>query len=48
MARLCGILTQALLLSADKPANYARQVETLSEKLEVLEWQISCAANDSL
>ena len=39
---------QALLLSADKPANYAWQVETLREKLEVLEWQISCAANDSL
>jgi len=39
---------QALLLSADKPANYAWQVETLREKLEVLEWQISCAASDSL
>lgn len=39
---------QALLLSADKPANYAWQVETLREKLEVLEWQISCASSDSL
>jgi len=39
---------QALLLSANKPAHYAWQIETLREKLEVLEWQISCAANDSL
>ncbi|WP_227818727.1 phage polarity suppression protein [Raoultella ornithinolytica] len=39
---------QALLLSADKPANYAWQVETLREKHEVLKWQISCTANDSL
>jgi hypothetical protein len=39
---------QALLLYADKPANYTWQVETLREKLEVLEWQISCAASDSL
>jgi len=37
-----------LLLSADKPANYAWQVENLREKLEVLEWQISCAENDGL
>ncbi|PSS52854.1 phage polarity suppression protein [Enterobacter sp. FS01] len=39
---------QALLLSEDKPANYAWQVATLREKLEVLEWQISCAASDSI
>lgn len=39
---------QALLLTADNPANYAWQIATLREKLEILEWQISCAASDSL
>ncbi|EFH4083195.1 phage polarity suppression protein [Escherichia coli] len=39
---------QALLQSVDKPSNYARQLETLREKLEILEWQISCAANGGL
>ena len=29
---------QALLLSADKPANYAWQVETLREKLEAVSY----------
>ncbi|HEM7398590.1 phage polarity suppression protein [Citrobacter farmeri] len=39
---------QALLQSADKPVSYARQLEILREKLEIMEWQINCAANDSL
>ncbi|EHQ1177114.1 phage polarity suppression protein [Escherichia coli] len=39
---------QALLQSTDKPTHYSRQLEILREKLEILEWQINCAASDSL
>lgn len=37
-----------LLASADKPEDYPGQVEMLRERLAVLEWQINCAARDSL
>lgn len=38
----------ALLTSGVKPANYAGQLDAVRERLEVLEWQINCAAREDV
>ncbi len=38
----------ALLAMEEKPLNYAAQLAYTRERLAVLEWQINCAARDSL
>ncbi len=38
----------ALLESGEKPADYAIQLDKVREKLAVLEWQINCAARESV
>ncbi|KEY41825.1 phage polarity suppression protein [Pantoea agglomerans] len=38
----------ALLTSGVKPANYAGQLDAVRERLEVLEWQINCAAREGV
>ncbi|MEN4518402.1 phage polarity suppression protein [Pantoea agglomerans] len=38
----------ALLTSEVKPADYAGQLDAVRERLEVLEWQINCAAREGV
>ena len=35
---------ESLLTATEKPADYARQLELQRERLDVLKWQINCAA----
>ena len=38
----------SLLAATEKPADYARQLELLRERLDVLKWQINCAARECI
>ena len=38
----------SLLAATEKPADYARQLEFLRERLDVLKWQINCAARECI
>ncbi|EFB3995834.1 phage polarity suppression protein [Escherichia coli] len=38
----------SLLAATEKPADYARQLELLRERLDVLKWQIYCAARECI
>ncbi|MCS1285913.1 phage polarity suppression protein [Escherichia coli] len=38
----------SLLSATEKPADYARQLELLRERLDVLKWQINCAARECI
>ncbi|ENL5999835.1 phage polarity suppression protein [Salmonella enterica] len=37
-----------LLTTTEKPADYARQIELQRERLDVLKWQINCAARECI
>lgn len=38
----------SLLAATEKPADYARQLELLRERLDVLKWKINCAARECI
>ena len=38
----------SLLAATEKPTDYARQLELLRERLDVLKWQINCAARECI
>ena len=38
----------SLLAATEKPADYARHLELLRERLDVLKWQINCAARECI
>ena len=38
----------SLLAAPEKPAEYARQLEFLRDRLDVLKWQINCAARECI
>lgn len=38
----------SLLAATEKPADYAQQLELLRERLDVLKWQINCAARECI
>jgi hypothetical protein len=40
--------TDTLLTASEKPADYARQLELQRERLDVLKWQINCAARECI
>lgn len=39
---------ESLLTATDKPADYARQLELQRERLDVLKWQLNCAARECI
>lgn len=39
---------RSLLTATEKPADYARQLELQRERLDVLKWQINCAARECI
>jgi len=39
---------ESLLTATEKPADYARQLELQRERLDVLKWQINCAARECI
>jgi len=39
---------ESLLTATEKPADYARQLQLQRERLDVLKWQINCAARECI